>query len=101
MIKKKIIINLTEEWFFVSHFLSRAVDAKRSGYDVYISCNEKKDRKNIEKNGIKFFHLPIDRVKSKIPNQFNLAWESYTLSERIVNWSIFICMIKSHKRFSD
>ena len=61
MIKKKIIINLTEDWFFVSHFLSRAIDAKKAGYDVYISCNEKNDRKYIEENGIKFLHLPLDR----------------------------------------
>ena len=29
LIKKKIIINLTEDWFFVSHFLGRALDAKK------------------------------------------------------------------------
>ena len=61
MIKKKIIINLTEDWFFVSHFLSRAIDAKKAGYDVYISCNEQKDRKYIEKKGITFFSLPLNR----------------------------------------
>ena len=61
MNKKKIIINLTEDWFFISHFLSRAIDAKKAGYDVYISCNEKNHRKYIEKKGIKFFSLPLDR----------------------------------------
>ena len=61
LIKKKIIINLTEDWFFVSHFLGRALDAKKAGYDVYISCKEKKSRKYIEGKGIKFFSLPLDR----------------------------------------
>jgi len=61
MIKKKIIINLTEDWFFVSHFLSRALEAKKAGYEVYISCNEENSRKYIEDNGIGFFHLPLDR----------------------------------------
>ena len=61
MNKKKIIINLTEDWFFVSHFLGRAVDARKSGYDVYISCNETDKRKIIEKNKIKFFPLALDR----------------------------------------
>ena len=61
MIKKKIIINLTEDWFFVSHFLSRALDAKKAGFEVYISCNEKIHRKYIEENGIKFFNIPLDR----------------------------------------
>ena len=61
MIKKKIIINLTEDWFFVSHFLGRALEAKKAGYDVYISCNEEYSRKYIEENGIKFFPVPLDR----------------------------------------
>ena len=61
IVKKKIIINLTEDWFFVSHFIGRALDAKKAGYEVYISCNEKKSRKYIEGNGIKFFSLPLDR----------------------------------------
>ena len=61
MIKKKIIINLTEDWFFVSHFMGRALEAKKSGYDVYISCNETKNRKLIEQCGITFFSIPLDR----------------------------------------
>jgi len=61
MHKKKIIINLTEDWFFVSHFLSRAVDAIKAGYEIYISCNETDQKKFIENNNIKFFSLAIDR----------------------------------------
>ena len=61
MNKKKIIINLTEDWFFVSHFLERAVDAINSGYEVYISCNETTKRKIIENHNIKFLHLALDR----------------------------------------
>ena len=61
MNKKKIIINLTEDWFFVSHFLGRAIDARKSGYDVYTSCNETDKRKLIEKKNIKFFSLALDR----------------------------------------
>tara|TARA_B100000212_G_C27350843_1_gene523549 strand:- start:355 stop:1494 length:1140 start_codon:yes stop_codon:yes gene_type:complete len=61
MSKKKIIINLTEDWFFISHFLGRAVEARKAGYDVYISCNETNKRKLIEKNKIKFFSLDLDR----------------------------------------
>ena len=28
IVKKKIIINLTEDWFFVSHFIGRALMQK-------------------------------------------------------------------------
>ena len=61
MKNKKIILNLTEDWFFVSHFLGRAVEARKSGYDVYISCNETNKRKLIENNKIKFLSLALDR----------------------------------------
>ena len=61
MKNKKIIINLTEDWFFVSHFLGRAVEARKSGYEVYISCNETSKRKIIENNNIKFLPLALDR----------------------------------------
>ena len=61
MTKKKIIINLTEDWFFVSHFLGRAANATASGYEVYISCNETSKRKIIENNNIKFLPLALDR----------------------------------------
>ena len=76
MNKKKIIINLTEDWFFVSHFLGRAVDATKSGYEVYISCNETSKRKIIENNNIKF--LPSGKMKDSIPFQRKtpLKWNS-------------------------
>tara|TARA_B100000886_G_scaffold340197_1_gene308373 strand:- start:4969 stop:6108 length:1140 start_codon:yes stop_codon:yes gene_type:complete len=73
MIKKKIIINLTEDWFFVSHFLGRALEAKKAGYDVYISCHEDHSRKYIEDKGIKFFPVPLDR------RGINPIYESYLL----------------------
>ena len=58
---KKILINLTEDWFFVSHFLGRAVEARKAGYEICISCNETNKRKMIENNKIKFFSLALDR----------------------------------------
>ncbi len=61
MNSKKVLINLTEDWFFLSHFLGRAIDAKKSGYDVWITCNIKKYRKSIEKHNIKIIPLALDR----------------------------------------
>ena len=61
MSNKKILINLTEDWFFKSHFLSRAIDAKKSGYDVFVTCNESNDRKFIEQRGIKFISSSLNR----------------------------------------
>ena len=35
MNKKRILFNITEDWFFLSHFLSRALDAKKAGFEIY------------------------------------------------------------------
>ena len=61
MSNKKILINLTEDWFFKSHFLSRAIYAKKSGYDVLVTCNESNNRKFIEQRGIKFISSSLNR----------------------------------------
>ena len=73
MSNKKILINLTEDWFFKSHFLSRAVDAKKSGYDVFVTCNESNDRKFIEQRGIKFISSSLNR------RSINPFYELYVL----------------------
>ena len=70
MKNKKIIINLTEDWFFVSHFLGRAVELRKAGFDVYISCNETNKRKLIENNKIKLFSLALDRRSINPLNEF-------------------------------
>ena len=70
MNKKKIIINLTEDWFFVSHFLGRAVDATKSGYEVYISCNETNKRKLIEK-------IKSDIKEDKVYNSQKISLEDF------------------------
>ena len=73
MRNKKILINLTEDWFFKSHFLSRAIDAKNSGYDVFITCNESNNRKFIEQRGIKFISSSLNR------RSINPFYELYVL----------------------
>ena len=70
---KKILINLTEDWFFKSHFLSRAIDAKKSGYEVFVTCNESNNRKFIEQKGIKFISSSLNR------RSINPFYELYVL----------------------
>ncbi|MDC3073422.1 glycosyltransferase family 4 protein [Prochlorococcus sp. AH-716-O13] len=58
---KKILFNITEDWFFCSHFLQRALAAKKTGYKVYVCCNHNKHKSTIESYGIKIFHVPYLR----------------------------------------
>ena len=41
IVKKKIIINLTEDWFFVSHFIGRALDEKMDTKFIFLVMKKK------------------------------------------------------------
>ena len=73
MNKKKILFNITEDWFFLSHFLSRALSAQKDGFEIYVCCNETNKKKIIENYGINFITLPYSR-----PN-INPFYELYIL----------------------
>ena len=73
MIQKKILFNISEDWFFLSHFLSRALSAQKNGFEIYVCCNETNKKKIIEEHGIKFIKLPYKR-----PN-INPLYEIYIL----------------------
>jgi len=78
MIQKKILFNITEDWFFVSHFLSRALSAQKDGFEIYVCCNETNKRKIIENYGIKFIRLPYKR------SNINPLYEFYILIRLIL-----------------
>ena len=73
MLQKKILFNITEDWFFLSHFLSRALSAQKDGFEIYVCCNETNKKKIIENYGINFISLPYSR-----PN-INPFYELYIL----------------------
>ena len=56
---KKILFNITEDWFFCSHFLDRALAAKREGYSIYVIAKKNSHKNIIENNGINFYELPL------------------------------------------
>jgi len=78
MIQKKILFNITEDWFFLSHFLSRALSAKKNGFEIYVCCNETSKKQIIEDYGINFISLPYKR-----PN-INPIYEIYILIRLIL-----------------
>lgn len=58
---KKILFNITEDWFFCSHFLERAIAAKKKGYSISVISKENNHKKLIENNGISFYPVPYNR----------------------------------------
>ena len=58
---KKILYLITEDWFFCSHFLERALAAKKFGYEIIVCAKENKNKKKIEEYGIKFLEVKFNR----------------------------------------
>ena len=58
---KKLLFNITEDWFFCSHFLERALAAKKSGFEIIICSKKNKDKQNIEDYGLKFQEISFNR----------------------------------------
>src|SRR5450830_468757 len=64
---KKSIYLITEDWFFCSHFIERAIAAKEAGYDIVLvardgGCGEQKRQagvglipNNIHRRGVNLF----------------------------------------------
>lgn len=54
----KLLYIITEDWFFASHFLDRAVAAKAVGYDVTVATRKQNDASRMESLGIRV--IPVD-----------------------------------------
>ncbi|MDO9582818.1 MAG: glycosyltransferase family 4 protein [Desulfomicrobium sp.] len=61
MDSSKILYFITEDWFFCSHFLARAVAARDAGFDVVVVARENSLGGKIRDHGIKFVPFPISR----------------------------------------
>jgi glycosyltransferase involved in cell wall biosynthesis len=52
---------LTEDWFFLSHFLERAIAARDAGYDVTVLANDNGKSAAIGAAGLGFVAIPLRR----------------------------------------
>ncbi len=80
----KIFIIVNVDWFFLSHRKEIAINALKKGFDVTIVTKDTGRRKEIEKLGLKFIDLPMNRVG------INIFEEIKTLS--------FLCRLYKHDR---
>ena len=61
MRKKKLLYFVTEDWYFFSHRLPLALEAKKRGYDVVLMTRVRNHGKLIEDSGIRIINLDMDR----------------------------------------
>ena len=61
MQKKKILYLLTEDWFFCSHFIERAIATQAAGYETVIVARERDHGQRIRAAGLRFIGMEFDR----------------------------------------
>ena len=70
---KKLLFNITEDWFFCSHFLERALAAKKAGYSIFVLSRISLKKDILENYGIKFIAVQFNR------KSINPFYEFYVL----------------------
>ena len=66
--KPKLLYLITEDWFFCSHFLERAVAAHDAGYEVSVVAREQVHGDRIRAAGLRL--IPLVNVKQRAIDRF-------------------------------
>jgi hypothetical protein len=59
--KPKLVYVISEDWFFCSHFLERALAARDAGYDVVVMARESAHGEKIRAAGFRLLPLNLSR----------------------------------------
>ena len=62
----RLLFVITEDWFFTSHFIERAVAAKQAGYDVAVATRVRLHARQIRDSGIEIFPIEFSLILSKL-----------------------------------
>ena len=69
---KKLLFFLTEDWFFCSHFLDRALGAVKAGCHVTIVSKKSEASQRIKDAGLNFIELDISRKGVNLLKEFQI-----------------------------
>ncbi|MFA4994039.1 MAG: glycosyltransferase family 4 protein [Bdellovibrionales bacterium] len=80
----KIAFVLTEDWFFCSHFMDRALAAKEAGHDVVVIVHTNKHAEEIRSKKLRLIPLCLDRRSVNPFKELHVVWQIYRayLAER-------------------
>ena len=67
---KKILYIINVDWFFISHFLPIAIEAKKRGFEVHIACGLTDRLEFLEQNGFIVHTLNISRSGTGLIKEF-------------------------------
>jgi glycosyltransferase involved in cell wall biosynthesis len=95
--KKSLLILVSHLSFFISHRLEIAIAAKQKGYDVKVAVGElDADVKYLNKIGIDYFHVPIDRGGTNIYKDLKSIFLIWKLFKKINPKIIHLVTIKPY-----
>src|SRR5262245_58605759 len=67
-LRPRLLLLITEDWYFWSHRLDLARSARDQGYEVYLATRVSKHGSRIEAEGIRVLPLSLER-RSRKPHQ--------------------------------
>ena len=80
---KKLLIVVNVDWFFLSHRLDLAKQAKNNGWIVYVACKDTGRSDEIIKNGLIYNNIPISRSGKNIFEEAKVFLLLYKLYRRL------------------
>ncbi len=84
MNKSKTILYLVNvDWFFLSHRMSLAIEAKKRGYQVIIAAADTGQSQIILENGLRFVEVPFIRTGNNIFNEIKVLFIINRLYRRL------------------
>ena len=90
---KKILYIVSEDWYFLSHRLSLALEAKKRGYSVNVLCKDTGKINEIKNYGINCYELISSRSNTSIislfKEVFNIRSVVKTLNPSIIHLVAF------------
>jgi glycosyltransferase involved in cell wall biosynthesis len=78
----KLLFLLTEDWFFCSHFIERAIAAQTAGYEVVVACRENSHGEQIREMGLKLVPVDFVRRSTNLPTELRTLREIFRLYRR-------------------
>ena len=80
---KKLFLVVNVDWFFLSHRLPIALEAKERGYEVTIFAIEEGGHGDeIRQHGFRFIPLPTSRSGTNIFQELNVLWFLYKIYKK-------------------
>ncbi|HQT38304.1 MAG TPA: glycosyltransferase family 4 protein [Acidocella sp.] len=81
--QKTLAFLITEDWFFVSHFIKRGLAAKKAGWRVVLLARTGDAKAVIEAAGIEVISVPFNRKRLNPFAEFWFAWNISRIYKRL------------------